>query len=503
MKVVSCIIAVLIALAYLKYHRNDPPIEDDTLNYLESLPRLKQIHESNILKLISNKIDLDPTKKDSGFLAIQKDTKKSKSQKQSKTQTWILEKKVKELERAIKTLDSGLEQYKAVRVKIFPVEKIRSIKSPHTITSKEEMKFISMESINSLDVNEVDWTNGNIVKKYGEFKKIDIHFGNPTNLLSPKNKLILIKDTFSSLGKEELTLDKLASSSTSIRITPVITKRPKSIAYGSSDDEYYKAGFSRVAWGNNKKYFYRGSFDVTYAHRYLSGTSRIWTVINLVDMYDYMHSVASQELKQAKGNIEAKKAQTIAARTYAVLKASQARTKKYSPRIWDLLPTTAHQIYLGAKSEIILFKDAVEKTKNKILVVDTKKGLRPAFTEYFGCTNQRTLDDHNPPRMDMLIEQEPRNVPSVVDCGYARTQIRIKKDVVGKILAYGHGRGMCQKCAIHLAKDGWNDNSKEPTKKDAFLPTDIRSPWMHDAILMYFYNRTKIKNMHEVTLFSR
>ena len=227
------------------------------------------------------------------------------------------------------------------------------------------------------------------------------------------------------------------------------------------------------------------------------------TVVNLVDMYDYMRSVASQELKQAKGNIEAKKAQTIAARTYAVLKASQARTKKYSPRTWDLLPTTAHQVYLGAKAEIILFEDAIKKTKNQILIVDTKQGLRPAFTEYFGCTNQRTLDDHNPPRIDMLIEQEPRNVPSVVDCGYARTQIRTKKDVIGKILAYGHGRGMCQKCSIHLAKDGWNDNSKEPTKKDAYLPTDIRSPWTHDSILMYFYNSTKIKNMHKVTLISK
>ena len=79
MKVVSCIIAVLIALAYLKYHQNDPPIEDDTLNYLESLPRLKQIHERNILKLISNKIDLDPTKKESGFLAAQKDLQKNQN----------------------------------------------------------------------------------------------------------------------------------------------------------------------------------------------------------------------------------------------------------------------------------------------------------------------------------------------------------------------------------------------------------------------------------------
>ena len=277
MKIASCIIPILIALLYFKYHQNDLSIEEDTVSYLESLPRLKQIHESNILKLISNKIDLDSTKKDSGFLAVQKDTKSLQNKKsQDQLKTWILEKKVKELERAIKTLDSGLGEYNSVRVKIFPVERIKNIKSPYTITSKEDMKFISIENINSLHVSEVDWTNGNIIKKYGEFKKIDIHFGNPTNLLSPENKLILMKDTFSSMGKEELTLDNLTSSSTSVIITPAITKRPESIAYGSSDDEYYMAGFSRVAWGENKKYFYRGGFDITYAYRYLSGTSRIW-----------------------------------------------------------------------------------------------------------------------------------------------------------------------------------------------------------------------------------
>lgn len=500
MKIIPYIIVILVALAYFIYYKDDQKIEDDTLAYIESLPSLRQIHESNIIKLISKKID---SKQDSKFFATKKDDQKIKTQKQSKKQSWILEKRVKELERAINTLDSGLDQYNVVRVKIFPVERLRNIISKHAITSKEDMKFVSIENINSLNVNEVDWTNGNIIKSYGEFKQINIHLADPTNLLSPQNKLILVKDTFSSLGKEELTLDKLTSSSTSIIITPVNTDRPNSIAYGSSDDEYHNAGFSSVSWGMNKEYFYRGSFDITYAYRYLSGTSRIWTVVNLVDMYDYMHSVASTELKQAKGNLEAKKAQTIASRTYAVLKAIQARTKQFSPRTWDLLPTTAHQVYSGAKAEIILFEEAIRKTKNKILVVDTKQGLRPAFAEYFGCTNQRTLDDHNPPRLDLLVEQEPRNVPSVVDCRYARRQIRTKKDVIGKILAYGHGRGMCQKCAIHLAKNGWNDNSKQPTTKDALLPTDIRSPWKHDAILMYFYNKTKIKNMREVTLASK
>ena len=498
MKIVYSIIVILIAVSYFKFYKDDHAIQDDTLSYIESLPNLKQIHESNILKLISKNIDI--TKDDSELLATQKDKTKTKTTRQSKAQTWILEKRVKETERAITTLDSGLDQYKVVRVKIFPIEKVKNIINKHRVTSKEEMKFVSIENINSLNVNEVDWTNGNIIKSYGEFKKINIHLQDPTSLFSPENKLILIKDTFSSLGKEEIRLDKLTSSATSIIITPANLNRPKSIAYGSSDDDYYNEGFSRVSWGLNKKYFYRGSFDITFAYRYLSGLSRIWTVVNLVDMYDYMHSVASVELKQAKGNIEAKKAQTIAARTYAVLKASQARTKKFSPRTWDLLPTTAHQLYLGAKAEIILFEEAIRKTKDKILVVDTNKSLRPAFTEYFGCTNQRTLDDHNPPRMDLLVEQEPRNVPSVVDCRYARRQIRTKRDVIGKILAYGHGRGMCQKCAIHLAKDGWNDNSKEPTSKGAFLPPDIRSPWKHDAILMYFYNQTKIKNINEIAL---
>ena len=495
MKVIlSFIAAILLALIYLTYNQDNTLVEEDTLSYIESFQdNLKKAHKSNILRLMSLELELDS--EDSPFLASTRTGKKT----QTKSKTIILEKKIKELERAIKTLESGLKEYKVIKVKVFPVEKIKSIDSIHTVKSKEEMKYASIENINPLVVKEVDWTTNRVIKNYGEFKKIDIHFEEPTNLLSSKNKLILTKDSFSSLGKEELTLGKLKSSSTSIVITPLNTSRQNSIPYGSNRDEYFKSGFSKLSWGQNKNYFYRGGFEITYSHRYLSGSPRIWTVINLVDIYDYMHSVASQELRQAKGSLEAKKAQTVATRTYAVLKASQARTKKYNPRTWDLLPTTAHQIYLGATAEIIIFEKAIHDTKNKILVVDTRHGSRPAFAEYFGCTNQRTLDDHDPPRMDLLIEQEARNVPSVIDCGYAKRQIRTKRDVSGKILAYGHGRGMCQKCAIHLAKNGWGDTKKEPTK-DAALPVDINLPWRSEQILMYFYNRTKIKDIDDVML---
>ncbi len=495
MKKLALVVIICSIIVYLKINQDEIVIPEDTLNYIDSLPELRQSHKSNILKLISSQIGLDisteQVEQEDEFIAMPKNNENSILKSELNNKKLVLEKEIKELERAIKTLDGGIKEYQTIRVKIFPVERTSRIK-------KGINQFTSIENNNLLNVQEIDWTTGKVVKQHGEFKKIEFYFEDPTNLLSEKNKLMLTKDSFSNLGKEELSLGKLKSSSSSILISPTNSSRLESLAHGSTDDQYFKAGFSKVNFGKNNNHFYRGSFEINYAHRYLTSRARIWTVVNLVDMYDYMHSVISSELREGRGNTEAKKAQVIAARTYAVLKASEARTKKYNPRTWDLLPTTAHQVYPGVKAEIKLFEKVVRDTKNKILVVESESGLRPAFTEYFGCTNQRTLDDHNPPRKDVLIEQEPRQVPSLVDCQYAKGKIKTKKDVGGTILAYGHGRGMCQKCAIHLAHRGWDDPNKKPTESGAVVPYDIRSPWMHNSILMYFYNQTRIESMDEV-----
>jgi len=86
---------------------------------------------------------------------------------------------------------------------------------------------------------------------------------------------------------------------------------------------------------------YRGRIEV-----FLNRRGRL-TVVNVVPLEAYLRGVVPNELSPTVfSNLEALKAQAIAARTYAL-----KNRGKYAAEGYDLLPTAASQVYRGQASE--------------------------------------------------------------------------------------------------------------------------------------------------------
>lgn len=85
------------------------------------------------------------------------------------------------------------------------------------------------------------------------------------------------------------------------------------------------------------------------------------TVINEVPLEHYLYSVVPSEMP-ASWPLEALKSQAVAARTYAVSSLGSYRSKGY-----DVVATTASQVYQGVKAESPLSTQAVEQTSGEIM----------------------------------------------------------------------------------------------------------------------------------------
>jgi len=109
------------------------------------------------------------------------------------------------------------------------------------------------------------------------------------------------------------------------------------------------------------------------------------TVINVVSLEDYLYGVVPSEM-ESWSNIEALKAQAVAARTYTLN--SMGKHSKYS---FDLCTTTACQVYKGYGGEAKSTNKAVDDTRGKILVYNGS----PAQIYYFSSSGGKTEDVKN------------------------------------------------------------------------------------------------------------
>jgi stage II sporulation protein D len=101
---------------------------------------------------------------------------------------------------------------------------------------------------------------------------------------------------------------------------------------------------------------YRGILEVR------SNESGTLTVVNIVHVEDYLRGVVPNELSPAAfPEIEALKAQAIAARTYALRNRGQFQAKGY-----DLCDSPACQVYRGASTEHALTDQAVLETRGQV-----------------------------------------------------------------------------------------------------------------------------------------
>jgi stage II sporulation protein D len=106
---------------------------------------------------------------------------------------------------------------------------------------------------------------------------------------------------------------------------------------------------------------YRGIFV-------LRGSRKGLILVNILNVEDYLKGVVPGELPPSYFNeIEAQKAQAVAARTYAL-----KNTGQYNDLGFDLFATPASQVYLGLSAETPLSSRAVEETRGEAAVYDGK-----------------------------------------------------------------------------------------------------------------------------------
>ncbi len=124
---------------------------------------------------------------------------------------------------------------------------------------------------------------------------------------------------------------------------------------------------------------YRGGLEV----RRL--TSSDMTIINVIPLEEYLYGVVPNEI-QASSNIEALKAQAVAARTYVIRNLNRHGAYKF-----DVCPTTHCQMYVGYNTEYPSTNKAVDDTKSLIVTYNGQV----AETLYCASSGGPTEDSTN------------------------------------------------------------------------------------------------------------
>jgi len=151
------------------------------------------------------------------------------------------------------------------------------------------------------------------------------------------------------------------------------------------------------------------------------------TVVNSLPLEEYLLGVVPSEMP-SKWNIEAHKAQAIAARSYALANLNKRNSKGY-----DLKDTPLDQAYGGASSETPQTTRAVLSTRGEVLTYDNK--IIPAY--YHASAGGKTLSAGEVWNHDLPYIQSVNSY----DWGTRKN---------------GHGVGMSQHGANNLANKGFS-----------------------------------------------
>jgi len=153
---------------------------------------------------------------------------------------------------------------------------------------------------------------------------------------------------------------------------PILDERAP-VVFASDDEERSPVNF------NEKPY--RGRIEV------FANTRGTLTVVNVVPLEDYVRGVVPNELSPGGWpQLEALKAQAVAARTYAV-----SNLGRFAGEGFDLSPDTRSQVYGGRSTEHPLTDRAVLETRGRIA---TYKGV-PINALYTSTCGGRTEDAEN------------------------------------------------------------------------------------------------------------
>jgi len=151
----------------------------------------------------------------------------------------------------------------------------------------------------------------------------------------------------------------------------------KAVSFGSLNDRAIPVKLNGKA--------YRGKLEV------LVNSRGSLTVVNVVPLEDYLLGVVPSELSLPQ--LEAQKAQAVAARTYAV-----ANIGGYGTKGFDMVPTVWSQVYKGVSIETAMGTRAVRETRG-IVATYQGKPIMAYFTSTCGgrTENSENIFDHAEP----------------------------------------------------------------------------------------------------------
>lgn len=153
-------------------------------------------------------------------------------------------------------------------------------------------------------------------------------------------------------------------------------------------------------WANNR--WYRGCLElINYGHK--------TTAINLLDLEAYLLGVVPSEMP-ARWNLEALKAQAVAARSYAW--AHQGSSSKWRSEGFDLVPDVRDQAYKGLAAEMPSTNLAVQHTQG-IVLKDSGKIKAGFYRAWVGDDAEQNLNIRKKVINGDLL-QKVTGVPSIV-----------------------------------------------------------------------------------------
>jgi stage II sporulation protein D len=208
---------------------------------------------------------------------------------------------------------------------------------------------------------------------------------------------------------------------------------------------------------------YRGAIEV------FGNTRHTLTVVNELPLEQYLRGVVPNELSPSTfGQIEALKAQAVAARTYIYRNLGQ-----YANEGYDVCATDTCQVYMGARSEDPLATRAVDETLGTIATYDDK----PINALYSSTCGGRTEDAEN-----IFNERVPYLVS--VSCEYkhpaplAFSTIRSMANWRDGVLAVAHVATFRDAARF----TGVPDRGEPPSMEAAALATFIRQTFYPDVL---------------------
>ena len=190
--------------------------------------------------------------------------------------------------------------------------------------------------------------------------------------------------------------------------------------YDCSTNAIYIENPEHKGFFATKRKWYRGDMIIY-------NVAQSLTIVNSLPLEEYLMGVVPAEMP-SKWNIEAHKAQAIAARSYAL-----ANLNKRGSRGYDLKDTPHDQAYGGASSETPQTTRAVLSTKGEVLTYDSK--IIPAY--YHSSAGGKTITAGEIWNHDLPYIQSVESF----DRGIRKS---------------GHGVGMSQHGANNLANRGFS-----------------------------------------------